>query len=221
MKKIKLFSFLLVVFAIFSCSCKTVNPLYSAVSELRSELYSGNSHNYKIEACYGYKETPYHNDNKVSEKVYALLFRLIDKETDGATYSIELVHGGKTYSANFKLNPVSHTLTARIELENFNQKEFSATLKKAQETELITFTSIVPEKTISYRTALDGLSKTQTALIERYCDENGKFTAEIHARIIVKDQHPYWYVGIVKSDGIKALLVDGFTGKILAMREIF
>lgn len=220
-KTIKIFCLFLITFSIFSLSCKSTNPLYSAVSELRSELYSGNSENYKLEACYGFKETPYSNDAKVSEKVYALIFRLFDKETDGAAYSIAIIHDGKNYSADFKLNPVTHTVTARIEIENFTAKQFTATLKKAQESEEITFKSIVPENTMSYRAALNCLSEEQTALIARYTDENGNFNAEIHARIVVKNERPYWYIGIVGGDSLKALLIDGFDGKTLAMREIF
>jgi hypothetical protein len=220
-KTVRIFCLFLLTFSIFALACKTENPLYSAVSELRYNLYSGNSENYKLDACYGFKETPYSNDAKVSEKVYALIFRLFDKETDGAAYSIAIIHGGKNYSADFKLNPVTHTVTARIEIENFNEKQFIATLKKAQESEEITFNSIVPEKTMNYRTALDCLSKEQTALIARYTDENGNFNAEIHARIVVKNEHPYWYIGIASNDGLKALLIDGITGKTLAMREIF
>lgn len=220
-KTVRILCVFLITFSIFAISCKSENPLYSAVSELRSNLYSGNSENYKLEACYGFKETPYSNDTKVCEKVYALIFRLFDKETDGAAYSIAIIHDGKNYSADFKLNPVTHTVTARIEIENFNEKQFIATLKKAQENEQITFKSIVPEKTMNYRAALDCLSKEQTALIERYTDENGNFNAEIHARIVVKNDHPYWYIGIVGSDSLKALLIDGIDGKTLAMREIF
>ena len=41
-------------------------------------------------------------------------------------------------------------------------------------------------------------------------------------RVIVKDQLPYWYVGFASgNEQLKALLVDGINGEVLAIREIF
>ena len=41
-------------------------------------------------------------------------------------------------------------------------------------------------------------------------------------KVIVKDDKPYWYVGIASGGGnLKALLIDGFSGEVLAIREIF
>ena len=40
-------------------------------------------------------------------------------------------------------------------------------------------------------------------------------------RIIVKKEKPYWYIGLINQDGTtKALLVDGFSGEVLAIRKI-
>ena len=41
-------------------------------------------------------------------------------------------------------------------------------------------------------------------------------------RIFVKNDSPYWYVGIASGNGkLKALLIDGASGELLAAREIF
>ena len=221
-KSMKITFVLLTILMFFYSSCKQVNPLYNAVSELRSQLYTASNENYRLDACYGFIETPYDNDAKVQQKVYVLTFRLHDKESDYAEYSISFTHSGKTYSQNFKLNPVSHTVTARIEIENFSEKSFTATVKKAQDSQTLTFNSIVPDNTIDYRTALDKLKENQSELISAYTDQNGNFNAEIRLRIIVKNQRPYWYVGIASDkNNLKALLIDGFSGQTLAIREIF
>ncbi len=223
LKKInKILCFLLLFSIIFNCSCKQVNPLYDAVSELRCQLYTASNDDYKLDACYGFIETPYNNDAKVRQKVYSLSFRLHDKESDYAEYSICFNHGDKTYSQNFKLNPVSHTVSARVEIDNFNEKSFTVTIKKAQDSQTLTLNSIVPDNAIDYRTALDKLKENQADLIKAYTDQDGNFNAEIRARIIVKDNRPYWYVGIASNNNnLKALLIDGFTGQTLAIREIF
>ena len=65
------------------------------------------------------------------------------------------------------------------------------------------------------------LSSEQGALIETYKNENGEFSGEISERIIVKNEKPYWYVGLLNGKGgTKALLIDGLNGEILAVREI-
>ena len=81
--------------------------------------------------------------------------------------------------------------------------------------------SILPENTLTVSQALQSLSEKQNQLIGNYTDENGTFNGEIHARILVKNDHPYWYVGLVNKDkNLKALLIDGINGEVLAIREI-
>ena len=54
---------------------------------------------------------------------------------------------------------------------------------------------------------------TKTANYTYFVDEVSK---------IVKEKKPYYYVGFASgNDKLKALLIDGLTGKTLAIREIF
>ena len=223
MKKfLSVFITVITILSIFLFGCTKVNPLISAVSELRSDLFEGTGEHFTIKACYGFKEAPFNNDASVGEKAYLLTFRLMDKETDGATYSLTLDFDGKNYKTDFKLNPVTDTVTAFIEIESFNQKEFTVTVSSGGTSEEITLTSIVPDGAIDYKTALDFLLNNQSELVNAYTDEEGNFTAEIYARIVVKNGAPYWYIGIASGNGnLKALLIDGFTGETLAIREIF
>ena len=95
-------------------------------------------------------------------------------------------------------------------------------ISSAGVTETVTMTSIIPDKTISYSTALNHLVQKQQSLVAHYTTDDGVFTAEIYARILVNDGAPYWYIGIASgNNNLKALLVDGITGEILAIREIF
>ena len=214
--------FSLSVFCSFSCSNKKVNPLYERVSELRTHLFEGKNENFSLSACYGFKETPYENDGAVKKKVYALTFKLWEKERDGATYALSIDIDGEVYKTNFKFNPVTHNLTAQIEVENFSKKEFNVSILSGGAPEVIYLKSIVPEKTIDYKKALDFLYNDQQNLINAFCDENGNFNAEIYARIVVKNDKPFWYIGLASGSGnLKALLIDGFSGKTLAIREIF
>ena len=202
--------------------CASTNPLRKSVSELRSDIFLGQSQNYHVSACYGFTETPFDNDAKVGVRKYFLRFKLKDKQLDNATYSISLTFADKTYSSSFKLNPVTHNDTAELLIENFNLKEFDVLISSGGVSEVVTMRSVVPENTISYTTALDYLYKYQRKLIDSYINYDGQFNAEIYVRVIVKEQHSYYYVGIASGNSnLKALLIDGFNGDVLAIREIF
>ncbi len=222
MKKTSIFLAILSLCLFSLCACKKVNPLYEHVSELRQIIFVGSCECMTLKAGYGFKETPYANDKKVSEKIHYLDFRLLDKENEDVSYSLNFEFNQKTYSANFKLDPVKDTVSAMVEIENFNLKEFTVTVSFGGEHHEILLKSIVPENTISYTSALDLLYNKQNDLIKSFNDENGNFNAEIHVRIVVKDEKPYWYIGIASgNERLKAMLIDGFSGELLAIREVF
>lgn len=222
MKKLRFCFCFIIVFTMLFCACKTPNPLHSLVSELRSDVYSGSGETISLTACYGFNETPLKSDGKVGERVYALQFKLKDKSIDLVSYSLSFDFNNQTYKSDFKQNPITHTLTAVIEVNGFNKKEFEVSVNYGSINEVITLTSKVPENTLTYSQALDCLYSEQRALIDSYQNTNGDLELEICARVIVKNERPYWYIGLRGSNGaLKALLIDGFTGDTLAIREIF
>ena len=220
MKLKTFFVCMLILFSAFFCGCKTENHLVNYVSELRTDVFKGESENYRVVANYGYKETPFIADGTAKNKTYRLSFKLLDKETSEATFELSFSHGGKDYSSTFNFDPVSHSLLASVELDDFALKEFSICIANASNSETILMQSLLPKNTISFTSALDHVAKKQSKLIENYTDQNGNFTAEIHLRVLVKEQTAYWFVGIVKDGNMKAFLVDGISGEILAMKEI-
>jgi hypothetical protein len=222
MKKITFIFCSLICLVLFFIGCKNQNFLQQHVSELRSDVFYGQSENFSVKAGYGFKETPYHNDGVARSRQNLLTFKLLNKETEDTTYSLTLNFSEMDYKTTFKLSPITHTLTATLEIDAFNLKEFSVTISNASHTETVTLVSQLPENTIDYVRALDYLQKNQTELIKRYTDSNGNFQAEIYARVLVKDNKSYWYIGIASgNENLKALLIDGITGEVLAIREIF
>lgn len=210
------------VFAVFFVGCKNENPLYEHVSELRCCIFEGTSENFHLKSCYGFRETPYNNDGAIGSKVWSLVFKLENKETENATYLLNFSFNDVDYELNFKLNPVTHSVTASVEIENFDCKDFSVTVSSGSLSETVIMKNTVPEKTMDYKGALDQLYTNQKELVNAYTDKDGNFNAEIYARIVVKNQKPYWYVGFASGNGnLKALLIDGFSGETLAIREIF
>lgn len=206
------------------CDCsnrKNVDYL-NYVSELRYEVYEGKSQDYTIKASYGFRETPYVNDGKVDKTIYYLTFEMLNVSNLDATYFLNFTHDGRTYDKQFNLNHHKNSLLCEIELENFSVKSFTVNVGTINQKQAIVMQSVVPEKALDYKGAINSLIKSQPSLLENYKNENGEFCAEIYARILVKDSKAYWYIGIASGEGsLKALLIDGINGEILAVREVF
>ncbi len=218
--KVKLPIFILCIVFIFFVGCKSQPTLDAFVSELRSNCYESVDSSVHVSAGYGFMEKMPNLDGAISQKTYALVFRLKDNQDENITYNVSLNYNGKEYSCAFKLHPVTHTLSAIIEVDNFNVSEFEITLSYSSTNQVIKMQSTLPKGTISYSKALIYLQKHQPDLVKSYY-QNGEFCAELCLRVLVKDNHAYWYVGITNSEGTKALLIDGFSGEVLAVRDIF
>ena len=217
-----IFCCFLALFCIFFAGCQKTISLADYLCELRHLIYKGQSQNYNLLAYYGFKEKEYNSDGKATKPIYLLSFKLLDRQTDDCTYYITFDYNGTSYQEKFELSPSNHTLTCKMEINGFNEQSFSAMVGTLDSKEQVTFNNIVPEGTISYLDALSCLQKHQPELLKNYCDQTGNFVGEIALRIVVKDGKSYWYVGLYSPDkNLKALLIDGITGQVLAIRQIF
>lgn len=202
-------------------ACGRVNPLCDRVVELRSIVFEASCDYFPLSATYGYKENPYIADGVISKKEYFLEFKILGRSFTNVQTYITLELNGEKYKADFELNPITHSVKAKMPIDNFNEKSFNATIYYGSARAELTFNSIVPENAITYDHALDSLLKDQKILVDSFRDQNGTFIGEITARLIVKKGVPYWYIGISSPTQTKALLIDGITAKTLAVREIF
>ncbi len=210
-----LLSFIL-LFSLCLSGCGKTPTLFDYVYELREDVFEGESASYKLKCSYGFKT------DENGEKIYALTFKLLDKEQDNATYSLDFTYGENELYKDFKFNPVTSTLTAVAEVENFTEKELTVKVSGASVSEEVILKSILPADTASAQTAINSLESSQTELINSYRDENGSFLGKISARVLVKNGKAYWYVGLYKPNGdLKAFLIDGKTLDVLAIRDIF
>ncbi|MBR5900232.1 MAG: hypothetical protein IKZ38_02415 [Clostridia bacterium] len=201
--------------------CKNQEDLTPYLSQLHDKVYLGENE-YSLKSVYGFKETPFLNDGKIGDKEWALNFTLKADETSQTEYLLQFKYNSTEYSKKFTLNAVKGALTCSIKIDEFTANEFMVELIVGSKSYPITMRSTLPEGTLSYKDALSSLLKEQKTLIENYEDENGNFNGEIRLRVIVKDDKPYYYAGLIGKDGnLKALLIDGLNGKILAVREVF
>lgn len=211
----------MILFSALFCGCKKESDLTRYVSELRSDVFRGESDKIDVSAAYGFKEEPFLNDGKAGTRVYALSFTIKGAEAESADRSVVMIYNGEEYKSTFKLNPLTGVLCAHIEIEGFSLKEFSVEIVTGAERETVLFKSQLPENTMSFSSALASLEKSQPSLIQNYRNDDGEFTAEIYARVIVKDGAAFWYIGFAEgNDKLKAILLNGATGEVLAVREI-
>lgn len=208
------------LFCFFGCTEQ--KKLSDYVSELRYDVFEGSSDSYSLKAAYGFKENPSANDGVIKDKIYSLTFLLDGEKTDDSAIKLRFTLNETEYSADFTVNPLTDSVTASVEIEDFNLNQFSVFIARGAKTEEVLLKSVVPQNTVTSEKALEYLEQNQSALLSRYKNSNGEFVGEIIERIIIKNEKPYWYVGLLDGKGgTKALLINGVTGEILAVREIF
>lgn len=213
---ILIISFITAFFALTGAACNKPDPLINSVTELRQNVYEGVSESYRLKAAYGYEE------NEKSERFYLLTFLLCNKTSSAGTYTLTFNSEKLSFTEDFKYSPVTGTLKTSVAIENFTDNEFNVTVSTGGIAETVTLKSLVSGGAIDYKTALVYLKKSQPELIALYNDENGDFAGKVTARILVKNEKPYWYIGLKNQNGaLKALLVDGLSGNVLAVREVF
>ena len=206
----------LLIFSVQLFGCEKKSILLPFVSELRSEIFEGKSENFSIKAHYGYRETPYLNDGKVSPYSYELTFFLMGNVQNNVSYSLELCPFNEKVDFEVTNNG---TLKASYKVKEFSEKSFGVILCYSTESEKITLTSILPENTLTLNEVLLKVEKSQEVLINSYYSD-ANFNAEIYARVLVKNDRPFYYIAFANGKTLKAFLVDGLTAEVLAIREV-
>ena len=212
MKRVLSFCFLAFIFT-FSVNffgCGTEN-LCDNVVELRKDVFSGDYNGVPLHASYGYKVID-------GYKNYSLSFILPFDKVVGTT-SVRVVYNEQDYNAVFALSEVTGNYLARLNIEDFNVNSFDCTITVGSEHTVVNMVSDVPNGACDYKKAVEFLQKNQPELVDLY-RENGIFSANLIVRIIGKEDKCYYYIGIEKGGNLKALLLDGFSGEVLAIRDI-
>ena len=215
MKKIRVILLtILCVFCGLFFSCQKHSDLSKYIVNLQSDIFYGENGDIKLKGGYSYCL-------EQGEKVYFLTFKLLEKEMDNASYSISFMLD-KEYSSTFSLSPVTNSLTTKVEVVPFSQKEFTVNVFVGSERYDINMLSLLPSSVVSPVDGVNSLLDSQPELINLYKNENGGYDLSIEVRIIVKNEKAFYYVGLIdKNKQLKALLIDGQTKEVLAIRNIF
>ena len=222
MKIFKKFLLILTIFAtlfttILLSSCKKQDNYFNYLTECRSDIFLGEKNGLKLKATYGFilKEK-----SVEKAKHYQLKFTLFGNIKDFSTYSLVFNYKGLEYKSNFSLDALSNTLYCQFDINDFAEKTFSVEVVLTSIREQIELSSIVPKNTLPPTEALNILWKNQPELMNSFI-KDGVFNGELILRVIVKENAPYYYIGIKQREKLIAFLLDGFTGKELAVRNIY
>lgn len=221
MKK-HLLVFLLCFISLFSFACDKQPALLKSVSELVERVWEAKSDAYIVKAQFGYCETPYQPDGAVGSVAYGLILKLTPKETvENAEYRASLQLGETPYEVTFALDPVRHKLTATVPVDSCPPDRFAIVIARAETEDHLELSCPLPENALTKEQALEALETNQGDLLDSY-RTNGAFGAEITLCVFVNNEKPYWYVGLVRGEHkVVALLIDGVTGDVLAIRELY
>ena len=196
--------------AITTGGCVKSAPYEEYVSDSRTDIYTGEIKGKTVTAYYGFTA-------ENGEKIYRLTF-ILPYDGDGIKRTVAVLNEKAT--AEFSVDPVTDEYRATIETLSEYGIEFTATVSYGGNSETTVMRSVLPADTLSLTGALSVLKERQSELISLYCGENG-FNGEIIAKVFVKDGKAFWYIGLKGEDGnLKALLIDGKNGEILATRDI-
>ena len=220
LKKFSRFSMLIVgvLTVISAASCKKNNSLYDSVSVLRSDIYEGLYNGVTVTAELIYGEYPEIRDGIVGDKETRLIFTVPITEPD-RSYSVTMDYGGRLYSENFVYDGVKNVLTATLFPEGFDKKSFSAKIALSSSVTEVKFDSVIKGDFLSHKKILDSLNVSQKTYLSSFISD-GKFSGEIIMKIAFMSGRIFWYVAVCNQDGGKAMLLDGATADLVAIRDV-
>ena len=216
----KVFCLICTVFmfmAVFSCKAEV--DLTAYISELRENIYIGEVDGIKVTVYSGKREKPFIADSYVGEMKNILTIKLENQSVMTDDASIEISYDKITKNGDFEYHPIGGKYTTTIEVDTLpNTAQINAKLKcNGKEQEIVLLTT-VSSNSISPKQALEFVKKHDKKTVEEIF-ESGKVEAEIHVRIMADGERNFYYVGFALKDGtIKAYLVDGKSGEILAKK---
>lgn len=219
MKKTILFIFAVLIMP-FAAACEKEEGLIPYVSEIRSDVLTGQSENYSVKAYVLKSETPLSDDGTAGSLAPYIRFFLKVKDLN-AVYRIDFSIGEKNYSCTPAIDPATGEFIATAETESLPAATLTVNVCCGGLTETAELNSIVPETALTPQAVLDAVYLKNPDLFNSYNNEEGKFCAEIRIKITVKDGKPYYFFGILDGKSRKAFLADGYTGEVLAVRNVF
>ena len=200
-------------------ACNTQPDYLSYVSELRKEVFIGEKDNFCVVAYAGMKESPAIFDGIKQNTTLCVGFKIIQKEETGSQLTIKFTINNKNYTAPLTFNPVKNTLFCDVEVSALLEKSLDVEICYGDKSTIVSTTSQLNEKTISYTEALESAVNKGEAFLKEHT-EKGVLKAEIIIRLLCEKGRNYYYVGFICEKGLKrAYLIDGESGEVIAEKN--
>ncbi len=199
-------------------SCSENTDYFDYVSELRSNILTGQYNNLSLRVYATEKENPYAADGYCREATPRAEIWLT-APTGIESYDISFTWNGEEYGGDMSFDNVKTEYYYSCTLDLSEASELAFTVRWEDGSAEISAATVRTEETLAPREALGLVCTAESEKFSSMTDRNG-FAGEIYMRLIYEDA-PYYYIGIIDRDGgILALLVDSTDGKILARREM-
>lgn len=217
----KIIALLLSLTCALLISCTQEPDYFSYVSDLRKDVFIGESENFGVIAWPGARETPYAADGVPQKTSLNVTLKVTAKREYGDRITATIRYDEYEYTAPLSFHPVKSAMAASFTVDVLPKKEISVTLIYGDEQETLALPSAMREGTVTYTEALEKGIKHCSKFVKAHTDGD-KFNAEISIRLLAEKSNNYYYVGFVAKNGEKiAVLLDGETGEVLAEKTAF
>jgi len=232
-KKLRAFIFLFSVFlslsvALLFTGCigcnEPLDRLFAQVSELRENIFIGESDNFSIKIITGLREDPFLMDGHAGiTRDFTLITITPKNENSDSSYSFNTTINGTNFRGEFLAHPFNITLSADLNIRA-NQNEIIVTIINSGGTEEnISTKSVVTEQMIDSTKALEIAQNKLKNSLETF-KSGGELKAEIYIRLLANPIDNsggfYWYVAFIGTCGtIFAVLICPIEVQVLAVRN--
>lgn len=216
MKKL-LFLLTMAISVILLCGCQTKTDHTARITQLRTNVLTGENGGYKVSLFFETREQPFIADGKIGENKSVAIVKLKTSTTPSEGVKVVFTID-KEYSSDFSYKSTSNEYVATIELASGSVSNLTVTVVDGENSTNVELYSVLTDKTIFYKDALSVVLAEKTELSKGL--EGGELNAELHVRLINVGGRNLWCVGIVTAEKTYAFLIDGKKAKITAEREI-
>ncbi len=198
-------------------SCDKPCEYDQKISQLRLEVFMGETEDFKV-ICYPeQRETLYEADGKCSPLESTVIFKLYFKSQDKGSEAcaVKFTLNGKDYLGNFEYSPLSTNLHCSVKTDTLPTSKLSITLESEKICQTVELRSVRNQDTISYSDAINHL-KSKDSDCQKMIDEE---STELRIRLIDNGGKDYWYLGLISPEKELSYLLDGETGEIVAKKD--
>ncbi len=208
---------LLAVLSLFLASCQKTTDLTPYLSQMRNKIFSGENDRFTATVFTEIRETPFIADGNRGELNNIVIIKLKPKFSlsSNATVSFSI---DKEYSATLALRPENDCFIATVIVNELPKNNLTLTIShrdKVENVELVETNLNLPH---SIKDALNVIATNKKDLIDNYLNSLTPF--EIQARIILNEDKPFFFIGVVDSEKTNCFLINSQTLEIVAEKTI-